>query len=140
MEFNLWLSAYAFKDASRRVAIAIAPSYISKSGNSTPHVGTFWSGCAGAARHGLEILGISVIDVDLHSCMMLRAVQTALEKGKEKNDMTLYQWYAKVLDDYRKQLQRVSDVLVADAAFSKSTFINLIRPMGRATLRVSRLF
>ncbi len=130
MEFNIWLSAYAFKDASRRVAIAIAPSYISKSGNSTPHVGTFWSGCAGAARHGLEILGISVIDVDLHSCMMLRAVQTALEKGKEKNDMTLYQWYAKVLDDYRKQLQRVSDVLVADAAFSKSTFINLIRPMG----------
>lgn len=130
MEFNLWLSAYSFKDGSRRTGIAIDPSYISKAGKHTPHVGTFRSGCAGATKHGLEILGIGVIDVDLHDCMMLRAVQTSLAKGKEKDEMTLYQWYAKVLKDYKTQLQRVSKYIVADAAFSKKTFVDMILPEG----------
>jgi hypothetical protein len=130
MEFNLWLSAYTFKEGSRRMGIAIDPSYISKAGKKTPHIGTFWSGCAGAAKHGLEILGIGVIDVDLHDCMMLRAVQTKLEKGKEKDDMTLYQWYAEVLKNYKLKLQRVSRYIVADAAFSKKTFVDMITPDG----------
>lgn len=128
MEFNLWLSAYAFEKGSSRMGIAIDPSYISKSGKKTPHIGSFWSGCAGAAKHGLEILGIGAIDVDLHDCMMLRAVQTKLEKGQEEDDMTLYQWYAKVIKDYKPQLQRVSRYLVADAAFSKKTFVEMILP------------
>lgn len=130
MEFNLWLSAYAFKEGGRRVGVAIDPSYVSKAGDKTPYTGTFWSGCAGAAKHGLEILGIGLIDVDLHDCMMLRAVQTKLEKGCEKDDMTLYEWYAKVLRDYKPQLQRASRYVVADAAFSKSTFVDLILPEG----------
>ena len=130
MEFNLWMSAFNFRYGSRRMGIAIDPSYISKSGSHTPHVGTFWSGCAGAVKHGLEILGIGIIDVDLHECMMLRAVQTTLEKGAEKDEMTLYQWYAKVLGDYKAQLQRVSRYIVADAAFSKKTFVGLVLPVG----------
>ncbi len=130
MEFNLWLSAYNFREGSRRMGIAIDPSYISKAGKHTPHVGTFWSGCAGAVKHGLEILGIGLIDVDLHDCMMLRAVQTALEKGREKDEMTLYQWYAKVLHDYKAELQRASHYIVGDAAFSKKTFVDLIQPDG----------
>jgi hypothetical protein len=60
--------------------------------------------------------------------MMLRAVQTKLEKGQEEDDMTLYQWYAKVIKDYKPQLQRVSRYLVADAAFSKKTFVEMILP------------
>ena len=130
MEFNLWMSAFNFRYGSRRMGIAIDPSYISKSGSHTPHVGTFWSGCADAVKHGLEILGIGIIDVDLHECMMLRAVQTTLEKGAEKDEMTLYQWYAKVLGDYKAQLQRVSRYIVADAAFSKKTFVGLVLPVG----------
>ena len=79
MEFNLHISANSFIKAhgGNRVGIAIDPSYISKAGKKTPHIGRFWSGCAGAVKHGLEILGIGVIDADLHDCMMLRAVQTA---------------------------------------------------------------
>jgi hypothetical protein len=130
MEFNLWLSAYSFKDGAKRMGIAIDPSFIPKAGKKTPHIGTFWSGCAGAAKHGLEILGIGAIDVDLHDCMMLRAVQTKLKSGEEKDDMTLYQWYAKVLNDYKAQIQRVSHYIVADAAFSKKTFVDMILPDG----------
>ena len=114
LEMNMWLSAFAFKEGKGRNAIVIDPSFIKKAGKHTPHVGTFWSGCAGAVKHGLEILGIGVIDVDLHECMMLKAVQTTLEKGEEKKEMSLYDWYAKVLEDDKVTLQRIGKVLVAD--------------------------
>ena len=66
LEMNMWLSAFALKEGKGRNAIVIDPSFIKKAGKHTPYVGTFWSGCAGAVKHGLEILGIGVIDVDLH--------------------------------------------------------------------------
>ena len=47
-----------------RWAIAIDPSYISKAGKKTPHIGRFWSGCAQSVKHGLEIMGIGLIDID----------------------------------------------------------------------------
>ena len=49
---------------------------ICKAGKKTPHIGRFWSGCAGAVKHGLEIMGLGLIDIDSHNCMMLRAHQT----------------------------------------------------------------
>ncbi|QUB70720.1 transposase [Prevotella multiformis] len=130
LEMNMWLSAFAFKKGKGRNAIVIDPSFIRKAGNHTPYVGTFWSGCAGAVKHGLEILGIGVIDVDLHECMMLKAVQTTLEKGEEKKEMSLYDWYAKVLEDDKVRLQRICKVLVADSAFSKRPFIDKVMKMG----------
>lgn len=130
LKFNMWLSAYAFRDGARRVAIAMDPCYIPKAGKHTPHVGTFWSGCSGAARHGLEILGIGVIDVDLHDCMMLKAVQTALAPDREKDELSLYEWYAKVLAYDKEEIQRISNVIVADAAFSKRTFVDKVIAEG----------
>ena len=130
LEMNMWLSAFAFKEGKGRNAIVIDPSFIKKAGKHTPYVGTFWSGCAGAVKHGLEILGIGVIDVDLHECMMLKAVQTTLEKVEEKKEMSLYDWYAKVLEDDKVTLQRICKVLVADSAFSKRPFIDKVMKMG----------
>ena len=130
LEMNMWLSAYAFKKGKGRNAIAIDPSYIKKSGKCTPYIGSFWSGCAGAVKRGLEILGISVIDVDLHECMMLKAVQTTLDKDKENDDMSLYDWYAKVLSDNKQTLQRITSILVADSAFSKRPFIDNMLGIG----------
>ena len=71
-----------------------------------------------------------MIDVDLHECMMLKAVQTTLEKGEEKKEMSLYDWYAKVLEDDKVALQRISKVLVADSAFSKRPFIDKVNEDG----------
>ena len=130
LEMNMWLSAFVFKEGKGRNAIVIDPSFIKKAGKHTPYVGAFWSGCAGAVKHGLEILGIGVIDVDLHECMMLKAVQTTLEKGGEKKEMSLYDWYAKVLEDDKVTLQRICKVLVADSAFSKRPFIDKVMKMG----------
>ncbi len=60
-----------------RLAIAFDPSYIGKSVKCTPYPGRFWSGCAGKAKRGLEISGIGVMDLDLHTCLHLEAVQTS---------------------------------------------------------------
>ena len=101
------LSAYAFKKGTRRNAIAIDPSFIKKSGKCTPYMGSFCSGCAGAVKRGFKILGIGVVNVDLHECMMLKAVQTTLDKDKENNDMSLYDRYVKVLSNNKQILQRI---------------------------------
>ena len=47
-----------------RIAIGIDPCFIPKAGKKTPGVDWFWSGCAGAIKHGLEILGLSIVDAD----------------------------------------------------------------------------
>ena len=68
------------------VAIAFDPSYISKSSKCTPYLGRFWSGCAKSTKHGLEISGIGFIDVDLHNCFHLEAVQTGKNTGASQVD------------------------------------------------------
>ena len=62
--------------SGQRKAIAIDPSYIPKSGNKTPWIGRFWSGCAGDYKHGLEIMGIGVIDINNLECMAIGSIQT----------------------------------------------------------------
>ena len=53
LKFNAALANRYF-DKTGRKAVAIDPSHISKAGKKTPHIGRFWSGCAGAVKHGLE--------------------------------------------------------------------------------------
>ena len=72
------------KELCNKIYIAIAPSYIKKSGKCTPYMGSFGYGCAGVVKRGLDFLGIGVVDVALHECMMLKAVQTTLDKDKER--------------------------------------------------------
>ena len=60
LKFNLALSR-RYLNIDGLLAIAIDPSYISKSGKKTPHIGTFWSGCASSMKHGLEIMGLALV-------------------------------------------------------------------------------
>ena len=101
-----WLSFNASLAASRtgnRVAIDFDPSYIIKSGKRTPYMGRFWSGCAKMAKRGLEISGIGLIDMD---------------------------FYFHVLRTRKEILQRLTNYVVADAYFSKSTFVEDALEMG----------
>ena len=75
IHYNMDLMNTLFERNDRK-AIAIDPSYISKSGKHTPWIGYFWSGCAGQAKRGLEILGVGVIDIDKRDCVILKAEQT----------------------------------------------------------------
>ena len=113
-----------------RWAIAIDPSYISKAGKKTPHIGRFWSGCAQSVKHGLEIMGIGLIDIDAKDCMMLKAHQSLSNKELSLRNKTMVDFYISVIKRYRKELLKLSTLIVADAYFSTSTFVNGIKKEG----------
>lgn len=122
-----WLSFNANLVESKlgnRLAIVFDPSYISKSDKCTPYLDRFWSGCAKMAKRGLEISGIGVIDMDLHTCLHLEAVQTPPTQTFEQVKWTLIDWYLHVLRVRKDILQRLTRYVVADAYFSKSTFVD----------------
>ncbi len=48
--FNLSLARRVL-DMTDLLVIAKDPTYISKAGNKAPHIGRFWSGCAGSVKH-----------------------------------------------------------------------------------------
>ena len=90
VKFNLALCR-RYLNMDGLLAIAIDPSYISKSGKKTPHIGTFWSGCASSMKHGLEIMGLALVAVYANSCMMLRAHQIPSTGELKLRNMTLVQ-------------------------------------------------
>ena len=87
----------------------------------------FWSGCAGDYKRGLEILGIGVIDIDNHECMTLGSIQTPDCKTLDNMGKNLVDWYSNYLISRNDKLQSLSKTLVADAFFSKETFITPMR-------------
>ena len=129
IHYNMDLMNTLFKRNDRK-AIAIDPSYISKSGKHTPWIGYFWSGCAGQAKRGLEILGVGVIDIDKRDCVMLKAEQTPDTITLNNEGCTLIDWYLKVLERIKDRLLEVSNYVVADAYFSKATFAQGLDSMG----------
>jgi len=106
-----------------KYAIAFDPSYINKSGKSTPGVGYFWSGVAGRTKWGLEIAGIAAIDLENHTAHHLEAVQTIINTN---NDFTLTDWYADIITTRKEELSQISNIVVADAWFSKKKFTDKI--------------
>ncbi|MCR3569404.1 hypothetical protein K0B57_22790, partial [Salmonella enterica subsp. enterica serovar Montevideo] len=87
-----WLSfnrSFLESTKGHRIAIAIDPCYISKSGKKTPGIDWVWSGCAAAMKKGLEILGISIVDADAKDSVFLKAEQTFTDKKRgRKPDCT----------------------------------------------------
>jgi len=99
-------------------AIAFDPSYIPKSGRNTEGVGWFWSGSANQSKWGLEIGGIAVLDLDNHTALHLEAVQTIPHEGE-----TLLEFYTRIITERAPELKKISNVVVADAYFSKEPFV-----------------
>lgn len=129
LSYNLLLSERIFGKQDRK-AIAIDPSYISKSGKRTPWIGYFWSGCAGQVKRGLEIMGIGLIDIDKRDSMMLKAVQSPDTLTLVNRGVTLNDWYLKVIEQMKGQLLSVSKYVVADAYFSKHSFTQGLQDLG----------
>lgn len=121
LNFNKELT---LQHGSGRYAIAFDPSYICKSGKKTPGVGWYWSGCANQAKWGLEIGGLAAIDIDNHIAFHLEAVQTL-----NTDEQSLTGWYASVISARKDSLRAISKYMVADAWFSKRTFVDPIISM-----------
>ena len=107
-----------------RKAIAIDPSYLPKAGHKTPWIGYFWSGQAGSIKRGLEIMGIGLVDADDNDCIVLNAQQTPDTTTLEVRYKNLVEWYVAVIKSIKDKLQEITTNLVADAYFSKETFVS----------------
>jgi len=74
-EFNTEL---ILANCSKELIMAYDPSYLSKSGKKTPHIGRFWSGTAQAVKRGIEIGSLAVVDIAQGTAFSLEAIQTPL--------------------------------------------------------------
>ena len=129
LKLNVALAKRFFGEGGRW-AVALDPCFISKAGKKTPHIGRFWSGCAQAVKHGLEIMGIGLVDINSNNCIMLRAHQTPSQKELNLRDRTMVEHYIGVVKRYRKELHKLTNLIVADAFFSTSTFVGGIKEYG----------
>ena len=113
-------------------AIAVDPCFIPKSGKKTPGLGYFWSGTANAAKRGLEILGMALVDATDRSATFLAAEQTFVEKRKGRtpdylahmdDPDSLMGLYLRAFAGEADKLRKLTRLVVADAYFAKSTFV-----------------
>ena len=83
------------------------------------------------------MLGIGLVDADDKDCVALEAVQTPDTVTLDNMDRNLVEWYVSILLSKKKELQSLTKNIVADAFFSKETFVT---PMLKAGFTViSRL-
>ena len=122
-----------------RRAIAIDPSYISKSGKKTPGVGYFWLGFASAVKWGLELMGFALVDADAGTGVHIVAKQTFTDKVKGAvphylrhmgDHNTIIGIYLRTIHSLKDDLLKLSNCLVADAFFSKETFVTGAKALG----------
>ena len=130
MKVNIGMAQDCFGPADD-MAVAIDPSFISKAGRLTYGIGRFWSGVAQRVKRGLEIMAIGAISLSKHTCVMLGAVQSpnfrTLESEKQ---MSMLGWYVALVRSKATELLSLTDILVADAFFSKYEFVNEVIGMG----------
>ena len=69
-------------------------------------------------------------DINTKDCMMLRAHQSLSNKELSLRNKTMVDFYISVIKRYRKELLKLSTLIVADAYFSTSTFVNGIKKEG----------
>ena len=127
---NRGLAEARYGGGEGRRAIDIDPSYIDKNGKHTPEFGRFWSGCAGEAKRGLELMGVGVTDIDAHDCMMLRAVQTPSVGSLKDAGLKLTDWYLAALLALRDILLGISKIVTSDAYFSTRQFADGLQEAG----------
>lgn len=107
-------------------AVAMDPSYISKSGKSTPGAGYFWSGCASKAKWGLELCGFAVVDVLTNTAYHLKAWQTPPGEKLKEQDSNLLSHYGSLVAKHAEHWLNFSKYLLADAYFSKKPFVDQV--------------
>lgn len=123
LEFNKIL---ILQQGCEDLTIAFDPSYISKSGKKTFGLGYFWSGCASSSKWGLEIGGFAAIDNKNKTALHLDAIQTNNKSESE----TLLDFYANILVERKNDFLEISKYIVADAYFSKNSYVSKLQDNG----------
>ena len=128
-EFD-WLSFNRLlisESCSEELIIGFDPSFITKSGKSTPNLGFFYSGCAGSYKYGMEIGSFAVIDIRQNTAYHLEAVASpSAKKDHLRGDKTLVDHYASILKDRSEELSQISSILVCDGYFAKKKYVDAV--------------
>jgi len=109
------------------IILGFDPSYIPKSGKSTPGLGYFYSGCAGRYEKGLEIGCIAAIDLGRNTSFHIEAIQSPpSKKDKTAEGTSLVTHYADCIIARAAELEKISSILAVDGYFAKRKFLNPI--------------
>ena len=114
---------------SDELLIGFDPSFVSKSGKYTDHIGYFYSGVAGMVKRGLELGCLAIIDVKQNTAYHLEAVQTPPVK-KDDTESGLIKHYCKIFSDRINILKKHSTILVVYGWFNKQKFVSAMLDMG----------
>lgn len=106
------------------------PSFLSKSGKKTPHIGRFWSGCAQAVKRGLEMGSFAVGDFGHRTAFHLNASLTPSPVELKKGGQTLVGHYVAEVVKNRAAIAQFGNKLAADGFFGVSTFVNPVAELG----------
>lgn len=123
LAFNILLSKSSL---SENVVLALDPSFIPKSGKHTPHLDSYYSGCAGKSLRGLEITGLALIDLDNNTGFNLISVQTPDKATLNDKNWTRVDHYAEIVTSRAKELEQLSGYLCVDGYFAKKKFVDKI--------------
>jgi len=128
-DFASFNSIFIREHCSDELLIGFDPSFVSKSGKHTPHVGYFYSGVAGMVKRGMELGCLAIIDVKQNTAYHFEAVQTTPVK-KNEAETGLVAQYCKVFAERISALKQLSNILVVDGWFNKQKFVDAMNHMG----------
>jgi Transposase DDE domain len=109
----------------KEMLLVFDPSFISKSGKHTYGLARYWNGKAQRAEKGLEIGCLGAIDVAVGTAYHLLAKQTNPDNTKSRMGQ-----YVSMIKESCVKLLSISQYVVVDGYFMKSTFINPLQNEG----------
>jgi len=113
------------ENCSQELILAYDPSYLSKSGKKTPHIGRFWSGTAQTVKRGIEIGSLAVVDIDNGTAFSLEAIQTPLiQKGSNHEESSIDHHLSVILNRAVDAKKLNIEYLAVDGYFAKEKFVN----------------
>ena len=112
-------------NCSPELILAYDPSYLSKSGKKTPHVGMFWSGTAQSVKRGIEIGSLAVVDISNGTAFSLEAIQTpSIPKGVDHVENSVDHHLGVILNRIPEAKKLNIEYLAVDGYFAKEKFVN----------------
>jgi Transposase DDE domain len=123
LTFNIELCKDQFAGT---VILAFDPSYLPKSGDHTPHVGYYYSGCLGKPARGIEIGGLAAVSIEDNTAFHLEAIQTIGREQLDEKGMSQVDFYAQSIIDAASKVETISKILAVDGYFAKDSFVNKV--------------
>ena len=112
-------------NCSLELIMAYDPSYLSKSGKKTPHIGRFWSGTAQTVKRGIEIGSLAVVDISNGTAFSLEAIQTPLiAKGSNHEESSIDHHLSVILNRVGEAKNLNIEYIAVDGYFAKEKFVN----------------